>query len=129
MNRHHAFGLLAALTLLACGGPGQRPQGAVPAPPVTRIFVQNHTFATVDVFIVYHDQKFRAGQVFGGSSTTLTMPPFVEPNGSVQVLADPLGTTSAYLSNPVAYLGSEDFRLTIQEQLDLSSFIPQARLP
>jgi hypothetical protein len=55
------------------------------------------------------------------------MPRFVAPTGSIRVLVDPIGSTSAYLSDPVSYRGNEDFRLTIEETLYLSNFVPVAR--
>jgi hypothetical protein len=120
-------GLFAAFILPACGGQGGPPQSPAPTAEPTQITIVNNSFSTVDVFIVYNDQTFRVDQVFGGSTVTVRMPRFVAPTGSIRALVDPIGTTYAYLSDPVAYMGNEDFRLTIEETLDLSSFIPLVR--
>lgn len=117
---------LAALALSACGGQGQ-PENATPSAEPTQITILNHSFFTVDIFIIYNDQTFRVDQVFGASTKTVRMPRFVAPTGSIRVLVDPVGRSQAYLSDPVAYVGNEDFRLSIEESLDLSSFIPVER--
>ena len=120
-------GLVFTLMLSACGGHGNQPQNATPAANTARITIENNSSSTADIFIVYSDQAFRVEQVFGGSTTTVTMPRFVAPTGSIRVLVDPIGSTSAYLSDPVSYRGNEDFRLTIEETLYLSNFVPVAR--
>jgi hypothetical protein len=119
--------ILAVFALPACGGQGQKPQSAAPAAPATEITIENNSFSTVDVFIVYNDQTFRVDQVFGVSTATVRMPRFVAPTGSIRALVDPLGSTYAYLSDPVSYLGNENFRLRIEEDLALSSFVPVGR--
>ena len=125
--RGSLMGIVCAFVLSSCGGQGKGPQNAVPAAESAQITIVNNSFSTADIFIVYNNQNFRVEQVFGGSTTTVRMPRFVAPTGSVRALVDPVGSTFAYLSDPVSYLGNEDFRLTIEETLDLSSFIPVNR--
>ncbi len=119
--------LLTVLALMACAKAGEEPQPPAPTAEPTQVTIENNSFQTVDVFIVYNSQTFRLDQVFGGSTVTVTMPRFVAPNGDIRALVDPLGSVYAYLSDPVAYMGNEDFRLTIEESLELSSFIPVLR--
>lgn len=120
-------GLLAAFLLPACSGQGGESQMATPAGEPTQIVIDNRSFSTVEVFLMFDGQKHRLEQVFGTSRVTVRIPRFVSPVGSIQVLVDPLGDATPFLSDPVSYLATEDFLLTIREPLGLSSFIAVAR--
>lgn len=120
--RKTLFGALALFALSACAGQG--PQGASPRSQPAQITIENESSNTVDVFIVYHDQTFRVDQVFPASTSTATMPRFVLPTGSIRALVDPVASTYAYLSDPVEFVGGENFLLTIEDDLSLSSFVP-----
>ncbi len=115
---------LALFSLSACAGKGQGPQGATPRSQPTEITIENNSTNTVDVFIVYHDQTFRVDQVFSLTTETASMPRFIVPPASVRALVDPVGPTYAYLSDPVEFVGNENFLLTIEDDLALSSFVP-----
>jgi hypothetical protein len=116
--------LFTILAVQGCSATGARPNRPEPTGNPTQITIDNQSFSTIDVFIVYQDQTYRVDQVFGGQTVTEPMPAFVEPTGSIRVLVDPIGSFGAYLSDPVSYLGNEDFTLTVKDPLDLSTFVP-----
>lgn len=116
--------LFVVLAVQGCSASNARPNRPEPEAGPTEITIDNQSLSTADVYVVYQDQTYRLDQVFGGQQTTEEMPHFVAPTGSIRVLVDPIGSFSAYLSDPVSYLGNEDFTLTIREPLDLSTFVP-----
>jgi hypothetical protein len=119
--------LFVGLAVQGCSASGARPNRPEPETGPTEITIDNQSLSTADIFIVYQDQTYRVDQIFGGQKATEEMPHFVAPTGSVRALVDPIGGVYAYLSDPVSYLGDEDFTLTIREPLELSTFVPSAK--
>jgi hypothetical protein len=119
--------LFVVLAVQGCSATGARPNRPEPEAGPTEITIDNQSLSTVDVFIVYQDQTYRVDQIFGGQTVTEEMPLFVAPRGTIRALVDPFGSSVAYLSDPVSYLGDEDFTLTVREPLEFSTFMPYAK--
>jgi len=109
MRARHPLSLtLAAVTLLmasACGGrQGPRylstrgPEGS----RQIRVEVVNDNFLDMGVFVMEGSMNFRLGDVTGKSSATFSLDlDMISPSQGLRLLADPVGSRDAYLSDPV----------------------------
>jgi len=100
-----AVAAVAALMASACIGP--------PAPRFMigggersreiRIEVVNDNFADMAIFVMGEGSNLRLGDVTGKTSTSFTLDPDrISPSLGLRLLADPVGSRNAYLSDAVA---------------------------
>ena len=70
-----------------------------------RVEVVNDNFADMGVFVMEGSTSFRLGDVTGKNSATFTLDmDQISPSSGLRLLADPIGSKDAYLSDPV-YVG------------------------
>jgi hypothetical protein len=97
---------LVALATSACsstserrfiiGGGGERSREI-------RVEVVNDNFLDMGVFVMEGATNFRLGDVTGKNSATFTLNlDQISPSGGLRLLADPVGSREAYLSDAVA---------------------------
>jgi hypothetical protein len=67
-----------------------------------RIEVVNNNFADMAVYVMDGASNFRLGDVIGKTTARFTMDPYkISPSAGLRLLADPVGSRDAYLSDPV----------------------------
>jgi len=128
MVSHHRIWVMALAVLLssACasspdprfliGGRGQNRE--------VRIQVVNDNFADMGVFVMDGATSFRLGDVVGKTSATFTLDlDKISPSSGLRLLADPIGSRDAYLSDPVYLGGGAQVVFTIAAALSQSHII------
>ena len=68
-----------------------------------RIEVVNNNFADMTIYVMDSGTNFRLGDVTGKTTGRFTLDPNqVSPSGGLRLLADPIGSRDAFLSDPVS---------------------------
>ena len=119
MNALRALALSAALGAGALIGTpfqatAQEPQGI-------RVVVDNHSFADMHVYAVQSGRRFSLGLAMGLSKRTFPLPRIlVESERDIQLLADPVGPQTVYLSQVFFLYPGNQVNLTLENNLRLS---------
>ncbi len=115
--------LLAVLIAAACAtGSGKRTarQAEVEREPVT-VFVRNYNWATMHVYVVGAGQQVSMGQLSSMDTVTYVVPTtVVATDRSIQLIADPIGSFRAYISQPVLVSPGDRVEFTINSMLSQS---------
>jgi len=84
--------------------------------------VQNDNTSDVDVYVMSGGQVNRLGTVTALSSDTLKIPATAVTRGTnLRLLADPIGATGAYLSDPILVSSGDVLVFRVASQLALST--------
>ena len=126
-RRRHLIGVaVAALILSACIGP-PAPRfiiGSGEGSREIRIEVVNDNFADMDIFAIGSGSNLRLGDVTGKSTATFTLnPDQISPSLGLRLLADPVGSQSAFLSDAVTVMPGTIVVLNIFPELTQSFVI------
>jgi hypothetical protein len=88
-----------------------------------KLVVENNNYLDMHVYGMRDGYYRSLGVVTGLSKAELTIPETLTiPGGDFQLLADPIGGTVSYLSDPIVLGLAKEVDLTIQNALELSSF-------
>lgn len=117
--------LLAGSVLTGCSSiPGGDEPGAevdVPAEGLA-VTVHNQNWATIHCYVVLGSRSVSLGQVSTNREETFTVGPGVlGPTRSVRLLADPVGSTDTYLSEPILIEPGDRIEWTLRNPLSQSS--------
>jgi len=64
--------------------------------------VVNNNFADMTIYVMVNGANFRLGDVTGKTTGRFTLDPNqISPSGGLRLLADPIGSRDAFLSDPV----------------------------
>jgi hypothetical protein len=114
----------AALLLAACapsatgGAPGGSPRRETAPSTVT---VDNRNWLDVTVYVVQGTSRIRLGMVTGMGSATFHLPRSLQAYpGQVRLLADPVGSNHAYLSDAVQLRPGQRVGLEVGNNLNVS---------
>jgi hypothetical protein len=119
--------LLIALLLGLPGCAASTSSAGPPKPaPSDRPMIQivNNNVLDANVYVVVGSHTWRLDFVGGFGKDSVRFPLALVPGDNIRVLVDPIGSSEAYLTDPVSYSGDESFRLTIENSLSLSTFYP-----
>jgi hypothetical protein len=101
-----AAAALVAITASACSGTPERRfiiGGSGSRSREIRVEVVNDNFLDVGVFVMEGSTNWRLGDVTGKTTATFTLDlDQISPSGGLRLLADPVGSREAYLSDAVA---------------------------
>jgi len=86
------------------------------------VTVNNSNYLDVDVFAVRGTTRSRVGSVTGLSSATFSLPTHYAPDGSLQLLVDPIGSSATYLTDKIALGPGQHLELTVAAILRMSSY-------
>jgi hypothetical protein len=68
-----------------------------------RIEVVNNNFADMSIYVMDSGTNFRVGDVTGKTTARFTLDPYqISPSGGLRLLADPVGSRDAFLTDPVS---------------------------
>jgi hypothetical protein len=88
-----------------------------------KLMVENNNYLDMHVYGMRDGYYRSLGVVTGLSKAELTIPETLTiPGGTFQILADPIGGTMSYLTDPIILGIGKEVDLTIQNSLELSSF-------
>lgn len=126
-RRGHLMGAaLVALILSACVGP-PAPRfiiGGGEANREIRIEVVNDNYADMNIFIMRDGSNLRLGSVTGKTTATFTLnPDRISPSLGLRLLADPVGSREAFLSDAVTVQPGSIIVLNIHPNLPQSFVI------
>lgn len=122
---------LIALALVGAAGSTSpvAAQEAAPAPSTSEapirtasVQVENHNWLDMHVYAVRNGTLFSLGVVTGLSGDTLTVPASaLTPGADFEILADPIGGASAYVSPRLVVTSGDVVKLTIENHLATSA--------
>lgn len=133
MQEHHPFRRLAivgaflAIAASACTTGRSEPRFLIgeraPSRDI-RVEVVNDNFLDMGVFVMVDGVNLRLGDVTGKSSESFTLDPArLSPSQGLRLLADPVGSRNAFLSDEVAVAPGSTVVLTISADLQQSYVI------
>jgi hypothetical protein len=123
-----SFLLASLLSLPACAGSTYGTQNVSPESSAHFVQIENDGLLDANVYIVIDEQLQHLDFVTGMQQDTVRIPRGVVPGMELRALVDPVGSSAAYLSEPVPYSGTQDFALMIANNLALTSFYPTSSL-
>ena len=117
--------IIAGLASLMIGTAACSPHhrsAAVPPPEPVELTVNNSNYLDVDVFAVRGTSRGRVGSVTGLSTATFHVPVAYTPDGNLQLLVDPIGSSSTYMTDKIAVGPGVHVELTVTAVLRMSSY-------
>jgi hypothetical protein len=120
--RSAALVAVVVLAITGCAAKRAGHAGWTPrdAPSVT---VQNDNWLDVAVYLVRGASRFRIGTVRSTSTETFRLPSGAHESGSpLRIMADPIGASQGYLTEPVVLGPGQRLELRIASPITISSF-------
>lgn len=117
---------LAATALLgACASMGARPMSSpaasAPVGDGVRLVVRNQSLSDVDVYAVDVGLRFRVGSVFAGDSAALRVGPQHFADGTLRVIALPIGGSGRASTGPVSVRAGQTVEFNLSPELAASA--------
>jgi hypothetical protein len=114
---------LAAIALIAgsigCASAFVDPgRNALPA----YIKVQNDNWLDINVYAVRWDSRFRLGTITGLSTGYVRLPDALYADGSIRLLADPIGSSETYLTETIPISRGEWIEFSVHNVLRQSYY-------
>lgn len=118
--------LAMASLLIAAGGACSsasdgRPANAFAGETATRVVVNNNNWSDMTVYATRDGATVRLGSVTSMSSARFELPAAMLGAGELRLIADPLGSTSTYRTQPVLVTRGQAIEFTLQNNLALST--------
>lgn len=116
---------LTVLGMAACAGSTSTAARSEPTPQMRpSVHVVNNGVLDANVYVVVSSTAWRLGSVTSLGEATLRFPPALVTGSDIRVLVDPIGSSSAYLSDPMIFDAHEHYELDVENTLALSTFHP-----
>jgi len=122
MVRESIITCLACLTIEAAACASHHANAAAAPPERMVVVVNNSNYLDVDVFAVRGTTRSRVGSVTGLSSATFRVPTHFAPDGSLQLLVDPIGSNATYVTDKIAVGPGQHLEITVAAILRMSSY-------
>ena len=120
-----AVALATGLSLTACATGGATAEGKRSLPPVREtatVSVENRNWQDVRVFALVGGIRHRLGTVTSMQTQRFSIPRHLTAQGrDLQVLVDPIGGSSSFLSPRVQVYAGQEVNLSVQNHLPISS--------
>lgn len=108
----------ADVTRRTSGGDG----AGTAAPPRAVLLVTNHNALDMQLYAMRSGQIVVLGMVASYTTASFDLPTWmIDPAADIQFLADAIGALEAYLSDPIAVESGEEFHLTLESDINVSS--------
>ena len=116
--------LVVLLVVAGCGakGPGTVDDDIQIITPPSRVYVTNNNQLDIRVFALDRSLAIPLGSVGSFTSEVFELPNAVLSRGQVRIMADPIGAVTAYLTDLITFSPGQDIELTVQNNLQLSSY-------
>lgn len=121
--RNRAAALAAALVVAACSS-GTRSAQLSPAPGAINLplTVTNQNWLDMAIYVVRGQSRFRLGEATGNTTALLRIPGTFIDGWTVQLMADPVGSTDTYVTEPIMVWPGEHLELTMAPRMRVSSY-------
>jgi len=121
--------IVAALVALTIDGAAcaTKKGSAQPQPERTAVTVKNDNWLDVTIFAVRGGARTRLGFVTGMSRGTFPVPSDFAPDGTLQLMVDPVGGHNVYVTDRIVVNSGQRVELTVAQVLRMSSFSVWAR--
>lgn len=122
--RASALGALL-LTVVVSASAQEAPKkvASKPEKEVVKLVVENNNYLDIHVYGMRDGYYRSMGVVTGLSKSEFTIPEILmNPGGDFQILADPIGGTLSYQTDPIVISTSKEVDLVLQGNLGLSYF-------
>ena len=113
---------LAALTVDGAACATKKASSAQPQPERTAVTVKNDNWLDVTIFAVRSGARTRLGFVTGMSRGTFPIPSDFVPDGTLQLMVDPVGSSATYMTDRIVVNSGQRVELTVATVLRMSSF-------
>ncbi|MBI4522041.1 MAG: hypothetical protein HY701_14485 [Gemmatimonadetes bacterium] len=116
--------VLGALTLAAANAPamGGVANGTVAKPAPVHVRVQNQNYLDVNIYAMSESgHSVRLGMVSGLSTESFKIPDHLRTEMGLRLVADPIGSSIAYISDIVAVAPGDGVDLTVGPTINFSS--------
>ena len=127
MERTWIAAALAALTIDVAACATHHGSSAPPAAEKAAVTVKNDNWSDVVVFVVRGGTRSRIGSVTAMSTNTFRVPSDLAPDGVLQLMVDPVGSNSVYVTDRIVVNSGQRVELTVAQVLRMSSFSVWAR--
>jgi hypothetical protein len=112
---------VAALLALAACAPSAQPEGPS-GRQVATVRVTNHNWSDMNVFVIRNGTRMRLGTVTSMNTSTFRIPgTLMRSVSSLRIVADPIGSSSAYTSPELQVAPGQQVAMTVQGVLHTSS--------
>jgi len=125
--RNTLAALGAACLVMSCAPAAQTPIGSGFDSKYIGLTVKNDNWLDVAVFVVRAGSRFRIGDVVGNSTRSLRIPTTLIVNGSVQLMADPIGLEDTYVTDVMLVASDQRVQLTVAPRMRMSTYAVWAR--
>jgi hypothetical protein len=129
---HRALLMMAAVALLPAMGPQPRrivhnvADGSAPR-LMTPLTVRNDNFYDIHVYALRDGVYESLGMVMSFTTSKFEIPErMTAPGADFRLIADPIGGSGAYVSDPLLVSAGDALEMTVRNELNLSSVITQA---
>jgi hypothetical protein len=85
--------------------------------------VANGHWLDMVIYIVRSSARIRLGTVAGLGTRTFLLTGGATPAGTVQLLADPIGSDSVFVTEPIAVLVGQRVTLRLEPTISFSSYV------
>jgi hypothetical protein len=121
----HAVWAVAAVTLLttACSTATYPTRETARRGATTEITVTNNNWSDMTVYALRNGSRIRVGTVVSGSRERFRLPVgFDTGSGALRLVADPIGSNEAFVSEPMAVAPGTRVVWKIENHIELSSY-------
>jgi hypothetical protein len=112
----------ALVAVLACAPAATQSGASSLTSSSISLTVTNQNWLDVVVYAIRGMTRVRIGNVTGNMSAQLKIPESLIVAGQVQLMADPIGSTERYVSDPINVAPDERVQLTVAPALKMSSY-------
>lgn len=111
-----------AVGLTACGGKAVQSGPLPPEGASAAVEVRNNNWADMTVYLERNGLRQRLGTVTSMASKRFKVPrAFLSTNGSVRLVADPIGSREQHVTSPVQVWAGQTVAFTIENHMSISS--------
>lgn len=119
-NRLAALG--AALVALSCSSGARSTQLSAAEVGDLSLTVTNENWLDMAIYVVRGDSRFRIGEAVGNTTARLRIPGSYIVGWTVQLMADPVGSTDTYTTDAIPVAPGEHLQLTVAPRMRMSSY-------
>jgi hypothetical protein len=119
-NRLAALG--AAVVVLSCSSGARSTQLSPAGVGDLPLTVTNENWLDVAIYVVRGDDRFRIGEAVGNTTARLRIPGSYIIGWTVQLMADPVGSSDTYVTDVISVAPGEHLQLTVAPRMRMSSY-------
>ena len=115
--------LLAVIALSACAPVSRGGQAGEFQQEKATLLVENNNWADMAIYLVRDGMRTRLGTAPSLGRTRFVLPDaMIGGSGELRLLADPIGSTQRFLSQPIHVTPGDQVRFRLENNVQLSSY-------